>query len=88
MRNAELPGEVLHRHEAPIPIPHSALRIPHSVHGSKLSRNDDGLVTHAVTHTPHPTHPSGRSTGRPAASSAKARSPTGHTRAHTPHAAP
>src|SRR6266852_2224880 len=24
---------------------------------------EDGLVTHAVTHTPHPTQPSGRSTG-------------------------
>src|SRR5258708_20500439 len=52
------------------------------------SRNDDGEVTQTVTHTPQPTHPSTRITGRPPASSASARSPTGHARAHTPHDTP
>src|SRR5947207_12098901 len=55
---------------------------------ARLSFSDDGMVTHAVTHTPHPTHPSGFSTGRPRSSSASARSPTGQARAHTPHSAP
>src|SRR2546425_170979 len=54
----------------------------------RLSCSDEGLVTHAVTHTPHPTQPSGLSTGRPAASSASARSPTGQARAHTPQETP
>src|SRR4051812_7101610 len=57
------------------------------VHAS-LSLRDDGRVTHAVTHTPHPTHPSGFSTGCPRVSSASAFSPTGQARAHTPHSAP
>src|SRR2546427_672121 len=43
-------------------------------HGSRLSFKDDGVVTQAVTHTPHPTQPSGRSTGRPPSSMASARS--------------
>src|SRR5439155_10234430 len=71
---------------------HSAFRIPHSAFGhtadARLSRNEDGEVTHAVTHTPHPTHPSGRITGRPPLSSASAFSPTGQARAHTPHDTP
>src|SRR2546430_15659530 len=70
----------------------SALRTPHSalVHGAdaRLSRREEGEVTHAVTHTPHPTHPSGRITGRPPLSSASAFSPTGQARAHTPHDTP
>src|SRR5438105_12967407 len=70
----------------------SAFRTPHSalVHGAdaRLSRKEEGEVTHAVTHTPHPTHPSGRITGRPLASTASAFSPTGQARAHTPHATP
>src|SRR5207302_724626 len=45
-------------------VPRSDFRLPRS-HGTRLSLRDDGLVTHAVTHTPHPTHPSGRITGRP-----------------------
>src|SRR5439155_25881963 len=53
-----------------------------------LRRSDDGVVTHAVTHTPHPTHPSGLSTGCPWSSIASARAPTGQARAHTPHADP
>src|SRR2546426_3123373 len=57
-------------------------------HAMSLSSSDAGLVTHAVTHTPHPTHPSGWITGRPPWSSASARSPTGQTRAHTPHGTP
>src|SRR2546430_2479260 len=70
----------------------SACRIPHSAFGhtfpGRLSLKDDGDVTHAVTHTPHPTQPSGRSTGWPPASIASARSPTGHARAHTPQLTP
>src|SRR2546422_5926896 len=79
-------------------IPHSAFRIPHSFHiphsalghvgDDRLSRNEDGEVTQAVTHTPHPTQPSGRSTGWPPPSIARARSPTGHARAHTPQLTP
>src|SRR5206468_6149539 len=70
----------------------SAFRIPlsalaHATPG-RLSRNDDGEVTHAVTHTPQPTQPSGRSTGCPPASIARARSPTGQARAHTPQLTP
>src|SRR5437870_10451467 len=70
----------------------SAFRIPHSalVHtdATRLSRREDGEVTHAVTHTPHPTHPSGLRIGWPPASRASARSPTGQARAHTPHGTP
>src|SRR5207244_13343572 len=55
---------------------------------ASLSFSDDGIVTHAVTHTPQPTHPSGFSTGRPRSSSARARAPIGQARAHTPHSAP
>src|SRR2546430_10812275 len=70
----------------------SAFRTPHSalVHGAdaRLSRNEDGEVTQAVTHTPHPTHPSGRITGRPPLSSASAFSPTGQAPAPTPHDQP
>src|SRR4029077_1662669 len=55
---------------------------------ASLSFSDEGVVTHAVTHTPQPTHPSGFSTGRPRSSSARARSPIGQARAHTPHSAP
>src|SRR5437870_7476292 len=71
-------------------IPHSALRIPHCVHTAddSLNCNEDGEVTHAVTHTPQPTHPSGLSTGWPRPSSASARSPTGQARAHTPQDIP
>src|SRR5712691_725890 len=54
----------------------------------KVSVRDDGDVTQAVTHTPQPTQPSGRSTGCPPASIASARSPTGQARAHTPHGTP
>src|SRR6266480_1368612 len=54
----------------------------------RLSLRDDGVVTHAVTHTPQPTQPSGRSTGCPPASIARARSPTGQARAHTPQLTP
>src|SRR5438445_9667377 len=72
-------------------IPNSALP-SHSAFGhtfpGRLSLKDDGEVTHAVTHTPHPTQPSGRSTGCPPASIARARSPTGHARAHTPQLTP
>src|SRR2546426_4926775 len=70
----------------------STFRNPHSAFGhtfpGRLSLKDDGDVTHAVTHTPHPTHPSGRSTGCPPASIASARSPTGQARAHTPQLTP
>src|SRR5213079_918824 len=70
----------------------SAFRTPHSalVHIDEASLNcrEEGEVTHAVTHTPHPTQPSGRSTGCPPASIASARSPTGHARAHTPQLTP
>src|SRR5438445_185365 len=70
----------------------AAFRIPHSalVHtdATRLSRREDGEVTHAVTHTPHPTHPSGLRIGWPPASRASARSPTGQARAHTPHGTP
>jgi hypothetical protein len=45
---------------------------------------EDGAVTHALTHAPHPVQPS-PTTGLPRASSVNADSPTGHTRAHTPH---
>ena len=78
-------------------IPHSEFRIPHlSIPPSAIrnhcspnrSLSDDGAVTQAVTHTPHPTHPSALITGWPAASIASARSPTGHARAHTPQDAP
>src|SRR5467141_1910802 len=55
---------------------------------SSFSVSDDGDVTHAVTQTPHPTQPSGRNTGCPPASIARARSPTGHARAHTPQLTP
>src|SRR5439155_13372737 len=72
-------------------IPNSAL-LSHSalshVGDGRLSRNEDGEVTQAVTHTPHPTQPSGRSTGCPPASIARARSPTGQARAHTPQLTP
>src|SRR2546430_1587357 len=72
-------------------IPKSAL-LSHSalshVGDGRLSRNEDGEVTQAVTHTPHPTQPSGRSTGCPPASIARARSPTGQARAHTPQVTP
>src|SRR5256885_1454373 len=54
----------------------------------RLSRKEEGEVTHAVTHTPHPTHPSGRITGRPPPSRASAFSPTGQARAHTRRDAP
>src|SRR6266511_836339 len=57
------------------------------VHAS-LSFKEEGKVTHAVTHTPQPTHPSGFSTGCPRSSSASAFSPIGHARAQTPHSAP
>src|SRR6266576_281684 len=57
------------------------------VHAS-LSFKEEGKVTHAVTHTPQPTQPSGFSTGRPRSSSASAFSPIGHARAQTPHSAP
>src|SRR3989449_11034789 len=86
MRNAELRGELPGDRPHPA-IPHSEFRTPHSCH-ERLSFRDDGIVTHAVTHTPQPTHPSGFSTGCPAASSASARSPTGQARAHTPQEAP
>src|SRR2546426_5329231 len=87
MRNAEWHGKrrCVRPHLA---IPHSPFRIPHSFHVSRLSRSEDGDVTHAVTHTPHPTHPSGFKTGWPAPSRASARSPTGQARAHTPHGTP
>src|SRR5437667_233014 len=42
---------------------------------TRLSLRDEGVVTQAVTHTPHPTQPSGPSTGRPPSSIARARSP-------------
>src|SRR5438034_2539015 len=65
----------------------SAFRTPHSalVHIDEASLNcrEEGEVTHAVTHTPHPTQPSGRSTGCPPASIARARSPTGRSEEHT-----
>src|SRR5206468_12595690 len=61
--------------------------IRYTAHAS-LSFKDEGSVTHAVTQTPHPTHPSGFSTGRPLSSSASAFSPIGHARAQTPHSAP
>src|SRR5438874_1909782 len=87
MRNAELQWRVDGRATLVLPF-----RIPHSAFGhtadARLSRNEDGEVTHAVTHTPHPTHPSGRITGRPPLSSASAFSPTGQARAHTPHDTP
>src|SRR5689334_12779037 len=54
----------------------------------RLSLRDDGVVTQAVTHTPHPTQPSGLSTGRPPASITSARAPTGQARAQTPQVAP
>src|SRR5882762_11821157 len=57
-------------------------------HETRLRLRDEGEVTHAVTHTPHPTQPSGRSTGCPPASIASARSPTGQARAHTPQLTP
>src|SRR5207247_4055041 len=73
---------------APHPaVPRSAFRVPRS-HAGRLSLNEDGEVTHAVTHTPHPTHPSGLRMGWPPASRASARSPTGQARAHTPHGTP
>src|SRR6266576_2633170 len=56
-------------------------------HASRSFR-EEGTVTHAVTHTPQPTQPSGFSTGRPRSSSASAFSPIGHARAQTPHSAP
>src|SRR5260370_23881900 len=55
---------------------------------AKRSRNDDGEVTQTVRSRPQPTPPWTRITGRPPASSASARSPTGHARAHTPHDTP
>src|SRR5439155_22543232 len=57
---------------------------PSRAHAS-LSFSDDGTVTHAVTHTPQPTQPSGFSTGCPRSSSARAFSPIGQARAQTPH---
>src|SRR5207247_5022218 len=51
---------------------------------ASLSFREEGTVTHAVTHTPQPTQPSGFSTGRPRSSSASAFSPIGHARAQTP----
>ena len=60
---------------------HRSLRI-----GTRAS--DDGVVTHAVTQTPHPTHPSGLSTGCPPLSMSSARSPMGQARAQTPQLAP
>src|SRR5438046_3929259 len=90
MRNAEcgmrsIRAGVAQRTTSPF---NPAFRTPHSalVHGAdaSLSRNEDGDVTHAVTHTPHPTHPSGRITGRPPLSSARAFSTTGQARAHRP----
>src|SRR3989442_4766209 len=72
-------------------IPNSALP-SHSAFGhtfpGRLSLNDDGEVTHAVTHTPHPTQPSAAAPGVRPASIARARSPTGHARAHTPQLTP
>ena len=65
----------------------TALLVSEPSHGS-LNFNDDGDVTQAVTHTPHPTHASGFRTGWPRSSSASAASPIGQARAHTPHAAP
>src|SRR6266516_5637534 len=87
MRNAECQGGRRSANDLPFQfrIPHSALS--HAGEG-KLSRSDDGEVTHAVTHTPHPTQPSGRNTGCPPASIARARSPTGQARAHTPQLTP
>src|SRR5437870_10021449 len=50
---------------------------------TSLSFSDDGNVTHAVTHTPQPTHPSGFRTGWPRSSSASAASPIGQARARS-----
>src|SRR6059036_3023954 len=63
------------------------VREPAPAHAN-LNFSDDGTVTHAVTHTPQPTQPSGLSTGRPRSSSARAFSPIGQARAQTPHSAP
>src|SRR6266571_1026755 len=59
------------------------VREPAPAHAN-LNFSDDGTVTHAVTHTPQPTQPSGLSTGRPRSSSARAFSPIGQARAQTP----
>src|SRR2546428_6250267 len=87
MRSAEFQGQYPGASDFPfkLRIPHSALRI---LYHWSLNVSDDGLVTHAVTHTPQPTHPSIRITGCPAASIARARSPTGQARAHTPQDTP
>src|SRR5256885_104644 len=72
----------------------SALRTPHSalVHGAdaRLSRREEGEVTHAVTHTPHPTHAwipgsmMGVPAARPAAGGALMIACTGHTVTQSP----
>src|SRR5881396_3288907 len=87
MRSAEFQGRYPGASDFPfkLRIPHSAFRI---LYHWSLNVSDDGLVTHAVTHTPQPTHPSTRITGCPPASIARARSPTGQARAHTPQLTP
>src|SRR5207247_10162182 len=81
LRNSECQTRNSNADVAPPATSHcnSALRIRHSalVHIDEASLNcsEEGEVTHAVTHTPHPTQPSGRSTGCPPASIARARSP-------------
>src|SRR5882762_8254653 len=89
MRNAEYKDRRRSANGLPhqFRIPHSAFRTQ-SCGDGRLSRNEDGDVTQAVTHTPHPTQASGRSTGCPPASIASARSPTGQARAHTPQLTP
>ena len=58
-------------------------------HPSTIRRlNDEGDVMHSRTHTPQPTHPSILSTGCPASSMERARSPTGQASAQTRHGVP
>src|SRR5437870_11569477 len=70
----------------------SAFRIPHSalVHtdATRLSRREDGEVTHAVTHTPHPPPPPAWGSGWPPPPRPPAPPPRDQARAHTPPGPP
>ena len=53
-----------------------------------MSLNDEGVVMHARTQTPHPTQPSARMTGWPSSSMVSAAVPTGQALAQTPQELP